>query len=249
MTGFLFALQFLTIAPVKAKGTLDHYRLGGSVAYFPVIGFLLGCLLSGVNGLLSAFLPDPFLVNTVLVVLLIVLTGALHIDGLADTFDALFSGKKREEMLLIMRDSRIGTMGVVAIVSVVLLKLALLFSLGADEKGPALILMCVLGRYSFAWNLKFFPYAREDGKAKAFFDGMNHKVFFTATLISLIFSVAVGGVRGAVLFLMTAVFVAWIGRFVAGKIGGMTGDTLGAIGELTETFVLLFMYVLSRLYT
>jgi adenosylcobinamide-GDP ribazoletransferase len=247
VTGFLFALRFLTIVPVKVKGALDNSRLGGSVAYFPVIGFLLGCLLSGVDGLLSAFLPDPFFVNTVLVVLLIVLTGSLHIDGLADTFDALFSGKRREEMLSIMRDSRIGTMGVVAIVSVVLLKLAFLFSLGADEKGPALILMCVLGRYSFAWNLKFFPYAREDGKAKAFFDGMNHKIFFTAALISLIFSVAVGGAQGAVLFLMTAVFVALAGRFVAGKIGGMTGDTLGAVGELTEVFSLFGILVLNRI--
>ena len=94
MTGFLLALQFLTIAPVRVKETLKHSSISGSVAYFPVVGFFLGCLLSGANGLLSVFFSNPFLVNTVLVVLLIVLTGGLHIDGLADTFDALFSGKK-----------------------------------------------------------------------------------------------------------------------------------------------------------
>lgn len=246
MTGFLLALQFLTVTPVRVKETLTHSSISGSVAYFPVVGFLLGCFLSGADGLLSACFLNQFLVNTVLVVLLIVLTGGLHIDGLADTFDAIFSGKKKEEMLLIMRDSRIGTMGVVAIVSVILLKLALLSSLGSVGKGPALILMCVLGRCSFAWNLKFFPYAREEGKAKVFFDGMNTKIFFTATLISLLFSVALGGARGAVIFLMTIVFVALAGRFIAGKVGGMTGDTLGAVGELTEVFTLFAILILTK---
>lgn len=246
MTGFLLALQFLTVAPVRIKGNMESGRFGGSVAYFPVIGFLLGCLLSGVDWLLSGFLPNQFLVNTVLVVLLIILTGGLHIDGLADTFDAILSGKKREEMLLIMRDSRIGTMGVVAIVSVVLLKLTLLSSLGSDWKWPSLILMCVLGRYSFAWNLKFLSYAREDGKAKIFFDGMNNKIFFTATLISLIFAAGLVGARGVIIFLMTAVFVVLAGRFIARKIGGMTGDTVGAVGELTEVFVLFAILILSR---
>ncbi len=246
MTGFLLALQFLTIAPVKISGTVESSRFGGSVAYFPVVGFFLGCLLICADGLLSAFFLNQLLVNVVLVILLMILTGGLHIDGLADTFDALLSGKKREEMLEIMRDSRIGAMGVVAIVSVVLLKLALLSSLGSDGKGPSLILMCVLGRYSFAWNLKFFPYAREEGKAKIFFEGMNNKIFFMATLISLIFSVAFGGARGAVIFLMTAAFVVVAGRFIAGKIGGMTGDTLGAVGELTEVFTLFAILILSR---
>ena len=247
MTGFLLALQFLTIAPVKITGTVERSMFGGSVAYFPVVGFLLGCLLICADGLLSAFFLNPFLVNVVLVILLMILTGGLHIDGLADTFDALCSGKKREEMLLIMRDSRIGTMGVAAIVSVVLLKLALLSSLGSDGKGPALILMCVLGRYSFAWNLEFFPYAREDGKAKVFFDGMNNKIFFTATLISLIFAVALSGAWGAFIFLMTVVFVVLAGKFIARKIGGMTGDTLGAVGELTEVFTLFTILILNRI--
>ncbi len=247
MTGFLLALQFLTIAPVKIPGTLERSRFGGSVAYFPVVGFLLGCLLACADGILSVLFLNQFLVSVVVVVLFIILTGGLHIDGLADTFDALGSGKRKEEMLAIMRDSRIGTMGVVAIVSVILLKLALLSSLGSDGKGPALILMCVLGRYSFAWNLKHFPYAREDGKAKVFFEGMNTKIFFTATLISLIFAVALGGARGAVTFLMTIVFVALAGRLIAGKIGGMTGDTLGAVGELTEVFTLFAILTLNRI--
>ncbi|OGX38729.1 MAG: hypothetical protein A3D87_03610 [Omnitrophica WOR_2 bacterium RIFCSPHIGHO2_02_FULL_50_17] len=127
------------------------------------------------------------------------------------------------------------------------MKLALLSSLGSDGKGPALILMCVLGRYSFAWNLEFFPYAREDGKAKVFFDGMNNKIFFTATLISLIFAVALSGAWGAFIFLMTVVFVVLAGKFIARKIGGMTGDTLGAVGELTEVFTLFTILILNRI--
>ncbi len=247
MTGFLLALQFLTVVPVKIPGTVASSRFGGSVAYFPVVGFFLGCLLICADGLLSAFFLNPFLVNVILVILLMILTGGLHIDGLADTFDALCSGKKREEMLLIMRDSRIGTMGVVAIVSVILLKLALLSSLGSDGKWPALILMCVLGRYSFAWNLKSFPYAREEGKAKIFFDGMDNKIFLAATFISLIFSIAFCGTRGAGIFLTTVVFILWAGKFIAGKIGGMTGDTLGAVGELTEVFTLFTILILNRI--
>lgn len=248
MRKFLLALQFLTIIPVGTKARLDKNKLSSSTAYFPVVGLLLGLILAGVNNLLSLIQLEQFLANVILVILLIILTGGLHLDGLADTFDALLSRKSKSQMLEIMRDSHIGTMGALSLICIILIKLSLFSSLEAAVKNTSLILMGVLSRYSLVFSMFVFSYAREEGKARVFMEGMNPRIFFSATLISLICSILLMKWAGLAVFIMAVTFTFLVGRFIAGKIGGMTGDTLGAINELAEVFVLINILILSRFF-
>ena len=247
MRRFLLALQFLTIIPTST--TLETYKskLPQATVYFPLVGLFLGLILVGVNKLLSLLALEQFLINVILVTLLIILTGGLHLDGLADTSDALLSRKKRSEMLKIMRDSRIGTMGVLSLLCIILLKLSLLCSLDPRVINISLILMCLLSRYSLVLAIFLFPYAREEGKAKVFIEGIKPRMFSLATAISLFCALILWGLKGFITFMLIVLFVILIGKFIARKIGGMTGDTLGAINELTEVFVLLNMLILTKL--
>ena len=142
MKKFLLALQFLTIIPVKMKN-IKEGDLSSSVIYFPLIGLLLGLLLVGINKVLLILNFDQFIANIILVISLILLTGGIHIDGVADTADAFLSRKNREEMLVIMRDSHIGSMGALSLISVILLKIAFLSYPGFPSKAAPLLLMCV----------------------------------------------------------------------------------------------------------
>ena len=247
MKGFLYALQFLTIFPPAAKSVVDKSKLSRSTLYFPLIGLFLGLILVATNNLLSLIPLEQFLINVILVTLLIILTGALHLDGLADTFDALFSRKSRPEMLKIMRDSHLGTMGVSSLICIILLKLSLLGSLRAEVMNVSLISMCLLGRYSLVLAMFSFPYAREEGKAKVFIEAMNLKVFSLASAISLFCALGLLGLKGLIIFMAIVFFTIFMGKFMVKKIGGVTGDSLGAINELTEIFVLFNILILTRL--
>jgi len=246
MKEFLIALQFLTIIPVGSKSAIDKSKLSLAVVYFPIVGLFLGLILAAGNKLLSFIPMEGLLANTILVILLIVLTGGLHLDGLADTFDAFLSRKDKSEMLRIMRDSHIGAMGVLSLICIILLKLSLLCCLTPGDINVSLILMCLLGRYSLVLAIFLFPYAREEGKAKVFIEGKNWKSFSLATVISLLCALILSGLTGLIVFMLVALFAAIAGKFITKQIGGMTGDTLGAINELSEVFVLLSMLILSR---
>lgn len=247
--GFLLALQFLTIIPFGAKSEAYKNNLPQVVVYFPLIGLLLGTILVGVNKLLSLIPLGQFPTNVVLITLLIILTGALHLDGLADTFDALLSRKNKFEMLKIMRDSHIGTMGALSLICIILLKLSFLSALGSQAKNVSLILMCLLSRYSLVLAMFSFPYIREEGKAKAFVAEMNMRTFSLATVISLFCVFVLLGLKGLITFIMVVLFAIFVGRFITKKIGGITGDILGAINELTEAFVLLNILILNEAQT
>ena len=246
MRQFLIALQFLTIFPIGTKSAIDKNRLPQATLYFPLVGLFLGLILAVTNKLLFVISLDELLSNVILVTLLIIFTGGLHLDGLADTADALLSRKDRAEMLKIMRDSRIGTMGVLSLICIILLKLSLLCSLDSQMMNVSLILMCLLGRYSLVLAIFLFPYVREEGKAKVFIEGMNPRIFSLACVITLFCLFAFLGLKGLVIFIIVASFAFFVGKFITRKIGGMTGDTLGAINELTEVFVLLNMLILTR---
>jgi len=242
--GFILALQFLTIVPIGIEPEIDKAGLSRASMYFPLVGLVLGLVLVGINQFLLLIPLRRLLINVIMIVSLLLLTGGLHMDGLADTFDALSSRKDKSEMLKIMRDSHIGTMGVLSLVSIILIKLALLSSLHTKAMVPSLILMCLLSRYSLVFSMFLFPYARKEGKGEVFIEGMNLKIFSLATLISLICAVVFLQLKGVMLFIMVmgAAFV--LGKFFTNKFGGITGDTLGATNELVEGFVLFSVVIL-----
>ncbi|MDD5681610.1 MAG: adenosylcobinamide-GDP ribazoletransferase, partial [Candidatus Omnitrophica bacterium] len=191
MKNFFIALQFLTIIPIRIK-RLDDKNLSRSVIYFPLIGLFLGLLLAGINNLLTILNLSDLTVNIILIFLLIVMTGGLHLDGLADTFDGVMSGKNKDETLAIMRDPHIGVMGVLSLIIILSLKVAFLSSVSASLKTVSLLLMGVLSRWSMVFAMSLFPYARQDGKAKKFITGADSKIIFPATAIALICAITIG---------------------------------------------------------
>ena len=245
MRSFLAAVRFLTIFRL-GDGRDDEKRLPRSMVYFPVVGLLLGGLLVAANSLFAYAGFNALISNILLVILLLIFTGGLHMDGLADTFDGLSSGKTDKSAILdIMRDPHTGTMGVLAVIAVILLKLSLLISIDTGMKPAALVLMCVLGRWSMVLSMSLFPYARKGGKAGAFIEGMKPAILIISTMIALAISYFSWQVHGLSIFAIVAGATYLFGKHATRRIGGITGDTLGASCELNETIALFSIYVLS----
>jgi len=246
MTNLLLAIQFLTVIPIKISH-FNEKKCAESVIYFPLVGLLLGLILIGANSVLSSLYFGKWAISIILVVLLIALTRGLHLDGLADTSDALLSVRSKDEMLKIMRDSCIGVMGALSIISVILLKIALLASISPLLIMPSLLLMCVLSRWSMVMMMFLFPYARTEGKAKSFIAGINYKIFTLSTLITLLLAIYIAGYKGLLIMLAAALLTYVFGIFTKSKIGGITGDTIGATNELAEVVILFTICVIGGL--
>lgn len=246
MKSFLLAVQFLTAVPIKIKQIRDA-DLPASLIYFPVIGLLLGSILVGLDSFFAILNFGQLSINIILVVALVILTSGLHLDGLSDTFDALLSRKDKEEMLKIMKDSRIGVMGALSILCVLLLKISFLSGINTTLKHTALFLMCIIGRWSLIFSLYLFPYARNDGTAKKYFEGINGKIFISGTILALIFVFLIGHFKGLLIFFTTAVCIYLVNKSISKKIGGITGDSLGAVNELSEALALLMICITERM--
>ncbi|MBM3246398.1 MAG: adenosylcobinamide-GDP ribazoletransferase [Candidatus Omnitrophica bacterium] len=246
MKSFFLALQFLTIIPIKFKN-IQQKQMARAMIYFPLAGLILGIILAGENYFLLLLGFPRLATNIILVVSLIALTGGMHLDGLADTVDAFCSGKSKDEALAIMREPRIGTMGALSLISVILLKIGLLYSLGGSLKITALLLMCVFSRWSTVWAMFLSGYAREEGKAKAFIQGMNLKIFLLSLLITAALAAAIWRIEGLITLLIIAGCVYSGVKFTQEKIGGITGDTLGATVELTELLSIIILAPFSNL--
>jgi len=246
MTLFLFALQFLTIIPVRTKRVPDTDNLSRATLFFPFIGLFLGLILVGLNICLSLLRLDAWLSSVILVSLLTILTGALHLDGLADTFDALGSRQSPEKMLAIMRDSHIGTMGMLSMLLVILLKVSLLSALPPVLKNQALLLMGMVSRTGLVLLMGLFPYARKEGKASPFMDGMRPLYSGLVVGLCIVLTGFLGGVSGLLVCLSSFVLLLIMGRWLSRKIGGITGDILGAGCELSEVLVLFGMVMIPH---
>jgi len=143
-----------------------------------------------------------------------------------------------------MRDPHIGVMGVLSIICILLLKTAFLSSLDIPSRNNSLILMCVLSRWSLVAAMFLFPYARKEGKAKVFMEGINLRIALLATALGLAVAFFIWKFSGILLFISTAAVALLICRFISRKLEGITGDSLGALNELAEVFILLFILIL-----
>ena len=171
-----------------------------------------------------------------------ILTGGLHLDRLSDTFDALLSRRGREDMA-IMRDPHAGAMGVIAIVLVLLIKVVLLDLLLGVSPVAAIIMPLLISRWSMVFAMDFFSYARKDGKAKMFIDAIDKNIFLGTTLIVIAIILLLAGTKGLILFAASAAAAYITGSIARKNLGGITGDILGAISEISEVVVLLAAYV------
>ena len=242
MNSFSLAWQFLTILPWrKSDQEIDPRLLGRSMAFYPVIGLLLGLILWAAHWLFSLAFPRT-LADGLVVMLLVLLTGAFHLDGLADTCDGLASGKTPEERMKIMKDHRVGTFGVVGLILILGIKFLALDSLPDSAGGTALLLALVLSRWSMVQLTYRASYVRrEGGLGLPFKETLTKREMVVATATSLVLSFFFYRFWGVILWLVVGVFTLLFQRFFEKKIGGITGDVLGAANETNEVLVLILM--------
>lgn len=243
MSDFMVAFRFLTIIPLGKEKVVAPDRVKGSLNYYSVVGLVLGCALGSVSIGTSA-LRLGWSENVIIVAFLALLTGGLHLDGLADTADAIFSSKPREEKLRIMRDSRIGTMGAIALWVNLSLKAAFLGELSGLNKVSFLIFMPAVGRGLMVWSIVKFPYARNSGLGSLFQGGSiwtltaNTAVLAGAGLLLL-------GICSLVIIAVVWAAVHLLSILLTRLLGGLTGDTYGAVCEFSETLTLFLGVLLS----
>jgi adenosylcobinamide-GDP ribazoletransferase len=236
------AFRFLTIIPLPGTFGTDLDDLKGALPFFPVVGIVLGLVAGAAAWLTWQFLPPPVAAVIVTFVLLS-FSGALHLDGLADCADGFFSSRERGRILEIMRDSRIGVMGVIAVVMVILLKVSVLSGLERDDAVRVAILMPVAGRSALVMMIWLLPYVRKEGGLGSPFysSGAGWPLLLTLVLF-FVSGFAVMGTKGLVAGIGVMLMIFLFSRLCNRKIGGATGDTLGASCELAETVVPFLMF-------
>ena len=243
---FLAALQFLTIVPVPWRREVRPEDLARSTSYFPLVGLIIGLVLAFLNWLLGFLLPSA-VVNVLLIIFLVVISGALHLDGLADTCDGLAGHKTAQARLEVMRDSHVGAFGVIGVCCLLLVKYISLNNVPENLMMATLVLMPVLSRWAMAYAIFAYPYARPSGLGQVFKQGTTWLRLLWATLIALV--VAVGVARWAGLAIMAGVWIIAIimATCLKGKFSGLTGDSYGAINEVAEVSVLILALIMARL--
>ncbi len=246
---FLTALQFLTSLPVPIKRELSPEKIGRATAYFPVVGLIIGLVLAALNWLLIHILPAG-VVNALLIAALVILTGALHLDGLADTCDGIAGHKTVEERWRVMRDSRTGAFGVIGIVLLLLVKYVSLNNVPTDFMNATLIFMPVVSRWAMVYAIFTFRYARPSGLGTAYKAATRWPQYITATFITFVVAAALFpffSLMGFMLIVVIWVVATLLAIYFKYKFAGLTGDTYGAINEVAEIMVPIFVIIIFHI--
>ena len=245
---FVAAAQFLTVIPVPgserlfSRSTTDPNYIMGS-GYFSLVGFLLGLIICLLPWIFGTIFP-PLVLAALVVVALVALTGGLHLDGLMDTCDGVFGRADPDSKLEIMRDSRVGSFGVLGALSVLLLKFALFASLGASLMIPALLIIPAVARWAMILTALLFPSARITGLGATFRQTITIPRVVLAALISLLAALIFGHLVGLIVWVGASAVAVAIAAWISRLLGGLTGDVYGAIIEITEVVALLLFVVI-----
>jgi len=237
MRGIWTAFSFLTILPVRKPGEQSPDNLGRAGVWFPLVGIVIGILLAAANWLLLGRVPD-LLRAALLLALWVLLTGGLHLDGLADCLDGLLISASRERRLEILRDPAAGAFALIGVAVFLILKTAALETISIP---PALLFAPVAGRSVMLLGM-FYPSARKGGLGDLFRSDLTPLRIGAASIFPLLIAGLLQwtGVAALALAVLTSVLVF---EFARARIGGVTGDVLGAACELTELVVLIFFVV------
>ncbi|KZN18938.1 MULTISPECIES: adenosylcobinamide-GDP ribazoletransferase [Pseudomonas] len=238
MLPFWIALQFLSSLPIRLPGMPTPEELGRSLLFYPLVGLLFGVILWGLNWLL---LGAPLLLHAALLLSVwVVLSGALHLDGLADSADAWLGGYgDRERTLTIMKDPRSGPIAVVTLVLVLLLKFAALLALIEQQHSVILIIVPLLGRSALLGLFLTTPYVRPGGLGQALADHLPRLAGKQVLAISALACVLMAGFSAVWALALAAAMFVWLRQVMVRRLGGTTGDTAGALLELLEVAVLV----------
>lgn len=239
----IVALGFLTALPLPRAAARPD-QLARSLAWFPLVGAVVGAGLLALDAGLALALPVG--VRSALVVIATVaITRGLHLDGLMDTCDGLFGGFTPERRLAIMRDSRVGAFGVLGGASDLLLRFAALGALTDGWRVAGLLLPPVIGRWAMVWATVAYPYARAEGLGAAFKAGASWRVAALATLGAAAICGMVWWPWGLVALPLGWLATVLVARFLLRRLPGLTGDCYGAVNELVEGLALVLIVGLA----
>jgi adenosylcobinamide-GDP ribazoletransferase len=242
MKGFLAILRFTTRLPIPQREDTAERDLISGIRLMPLAGGIIGAVTALIYRALYGF--DPAVAAVAAVLSEIVITGGLHQDGLADTFDGLYSGKDRERTLEVMKDSRLGTHGVLALTGTLLLKVALIIALKSPE---ALFAAPVFSRLAMVYGAAFSRSARQAGLGCLFINGTSGRDALAASIIAAAITLyPAGAAVTAAALMVTPVIALGVVKLCSRRIGGMTGDTLGALGEIAGLgFLVVYCVVIG----
>ena len=276
MKGFLLLLSFMTRIPMP-KTEYDEEKLGKSMKYFPIVGIIVSFILLFFciifNFIFKNLNYSTALPLMILVVILtdLITTGALHLDGLADTFDGIFSYRSKHKMIEIMKDSRLGSNGALALILYFLLKFVLFYSLIIESRELTLYAIMtypVVSRFCSVVSCASSPYARGSGMGKTFVDNTKTCGLIVATIITLLYTIGIVFVPFilftnyslpiqfimksilviVVIVALLALFAYAFSKLIERKIGGITGDTLGALLEISSLVYIFLILIMPGFF-
>lgn len=252
MKRFISILQFMTRIPINIDTGFDE-EFHKTITYFPLVGLVLGVLIY-IIGLVSGIFFDSFITSIIVTLALVILTGGLHIDGLGDTFDAIYSYRDKERMLEIMKDSRLGTNSLLAIMFLILLKIGFIYSIINNNLLWTVIFMPVVARLGVIVMMYKTVTPRENGMGNLFIGKVSTSMFTIAILYTIILMIGISKLiflasTFEAMMLISTIIILFIfnnlfKKHIYIKIDGVTGDILGCTIELGELIYLFCIYLL-----
>ncbi len=248
MRAFFIGLQFLTRISIVRQDAWTVEDFGHSVKFFPLVGAVLGVIYTGFIHATLVWLPGqgvalpPHFLTAFLLILPLLLTGGLFCDGFMDTMDGVFSGRSRERMLEIMKDSRVGSNAVFCFTALLLLEWGILLDMPPSVLLPAFFVRPVIALLMMAGGILLCPYARPEGMGKAFAEHAGRASLPFAAVTALLLVLPWGPLAWASL-VVCSLFTSFFTGYVTNRLGGLTGDVYGAITTLNEGLVLLTFLV------
>ena len=252
MKRFISILQFMTRIPINIDTGFDE-EFHKTITYFPLVGLVLGVLIY-IIGLVSGIFFDSFITSIIVTLALVILTGGLHIDGLGDTFDAIYSYRDKERMLEIMKDSRLGTNSLLAIMFLILLKIGFIYSIINNSLLWTVIFMPVVARLGVIVMMYKTVTPRENGMGNLFIGKASTSMFTIAILYTIILIIGISKLiflasTIEAMMLISKIILLFIFNnlfkiHISNKIDGVTGDILGCTIELGELIYLFCIYLL-----
>lgn len=225
---------------------LSAEQLGKATAFFPLVGLVIGGILAGLNWVFNLFLPAA-VVNILLIIFWVAVTGAMHLDGFADTVDGMAGHKTVEERWKVMHDSRTGAFGVVGIALILIARYVALDNIAIDVMTATLLFVPVASRWAMVYAVFAFRYARPEGLGKAYKEATRWPQFFIATVITVAVAAALYPLFSFAGFLVFAgvwIISTMLGFYFRYKFAGLTGDTYGAVNEISEVIALIFVIII-----
>lgn len=255
MKRFIGILQFLTRIPIRVDIGFDE-EFHKTMYYFPLVGFVLGTLYF-IIGLISSIFFDSYITSVNVLIATVILTGGLHLDGVGDTFDGIYSYRDKDRILEIMKDSRLGTNAMLSVLFLMLMKLGLVYSIVESGQLYNLIFMPVFARMAIVIASYKSVTPREKGMGNVFIGKPNLKIILTGMLYTILLVLVIGSLLFnlnsvsilkiisfiPVMIILTRAFV----KYIYTKIDGITGDILGCTSELMEVMYLIYIYLIFGL--